>query len=167
MSEPSTPPDDEPEPTEEPAESAAAIGAPEGEPPLLPIGNSLRLGRGSIAIGVGVLGAFILMAVRAQLRFGVPLGALAVFIATFGFLDLTGSFDDAEERVAGRATLAELARPLGLFFGGAFALWGLISLAVAGRLDFPGLHHPVIAAGVLVPAAFLTAIVGAYRALDV
>ena len=167
MSEPSTPPDDAPEPLADPAESAASIGIPEAEPPLLPIGNSLRVGRGSIAIIVGVAGAFALMAVRTQFRFGVPLGALAVFIATFGALDLAGSFDDAEERVAGRATLAELARPLGLFFGGALALWGFISLAVAGRLDFPGIHHPVFAAGVLVPAAFLTAIVGAYRALDV
>ena len=163
MSEPSIPPDDAPEPPADPAESAASIVAPEGEPPLIPIGNSLRLGRGSIAIAVGVVAAFVLMAVRAQLRFGVPLGALAVAIATFGVLDLTGSFDDSEERVAGRATLARLARPLGLFFGGAFALWGLISLAVAGRLDFPWIHHPVIAAGVLIPAAFLTTIVGAYR----
>jgi 4-amino-4-deoxy-L-arabinose transferase-like glycosyltransferase len=163
MSEPSTPPDDEPDSTPDPAESAASIGAPEGEPPLLPIGNSLRFGRGSIAIAVGVLGAFALMAVRAQYRFGVPLGALCVFIATFGVLDLAGSFDDSEDRVAGRATLAELARPLGLFLGGAFSLWGLISLAVAGRLEFPGFHHPVLAAGVLVPAAFLTMIVGAYR----
>jgi 4-amino-4-deoxy-L-arabinose transferase-like glycosyltransferase len=167
MSEPSTPPDDVPEPPADPAESAASIGIPEAEPPLLPTGNSLRIGRGSIAIIVGIAGAFALMAVRAQLRFGVPLGALFVFIATFGVLDLAGSFDDSEERVAGRATLAELARPLGIFFGGAFALWGLISLAVAGRLDFPGIHHPVFAAGVLVPAAFLTTIVGAYRALDV
>jgi 4-amino-4-deoxy-L-arabinose transferase-like glycosyltransferase len=167
MSEPSIPPDDAPRPPAGPADSAASIAAPEVEPPLLPVGNSLRLRRGSIAIAVGAVSAFVLMAVRDQLRFGVPLGALAVFIATFGVLDLTGSFDDAEERVAGRATLAELARPLGLFFGGAFALWGLITLAVAGRLDFPGIHHPVLAAGVLVPAAFLTAIVGAYRALDV
>ncbi|MEP7123828.1 MAG: glycosyltransferase family 39 protein [Byssovorax sp.] len=167
MSEPSIPPDDAPEPPADPADPAASVGIPEAEPPLLPIGNSLRVGRGSIAIILGVAGAFALMAVRAQLRFGVPLGALAVFIATFGALDLAGSFDDAEERVAGRATLTELARPLGLFFGGAFALWGLISLAVAGRLDFPGIHHPVFTAGVLVPAAFLTALVGAYRTLDV
>ena len=163
MSEPSIPPDDEPESTPDPADPAPAIVAPEGEPPLLPVGNSLRLGRGSIAIAIGILGAFTLMAVQAQLRFGVPLGALAVLIATFGVLDLTGSFDDSEDRVAGRATLAQLARPLGLFLGGAFALWSLITLAVAGRLDFPGIHHPVIVAGVLVPSAFLTAIVGAYR----
>jgi 4-amino-4-deoxy-L-arabinose transferase-like glycosyltransferase len=168
MSEPSIPPDDDdaPESTPEPADPAAAVVTPAGEPPLLPLGNSLRLGRGSIAIAVGVIAAFALMAVQAQLRFGVPLGALAVLIATFGVLDLTGSFDDSEDRVAGRATLAQLARPLGLFFGGGLALWGLVSLAVAGRLDFPGIHHPVIAAGVLVPAAFLTTIVGAYRALE-
>lgn len=170
MSESLKTPDDEPEPSAPPSdedEAAAPVAEPEAEPPLLPVGNPLRLARGSIAVAVGVLGAFALMAVRAQLRFGVPLGALAVFIATFGALDLVGSFDDAEERVAGRATLAQLARPLGLFAGGAFAIWGLISLAVAGRLDLPGIHHPVLVAGVLVPAAFLTTIVGAYRVGEV
>ena len=170
MSESLKTPDDEPDPSaplSEEEESAALIAAPEAEPPLLPVGNSLRLARGSIAIAVGVLGAFALMAVRGQFRFGVPLGALAILIATFGVLDLAGSFDDAEERIVGRATLPQLARPLGLFAGGAFALWGLISLAVAGRLDFPGIHHPVLVAGVLVPAAFLAAIVGAYRVGEV
>ncbi len=170
MSESLKPPDDEPEPSAPPSdeEEAAASGAEaEGEKPLLPPGNTLRLARGSVAIAVGVLGAFALMAVRSQLRFGVPLGALAIFVATFGALDLVGSFDDGEERVAGRATLAELARPLQIFLGGAFGLWALISLAVAGRLDFPGVHHPVLVAGVLVPAAFLAAIVGAYRVGEV
>jgi len=166
MTDPQNTPDDEPEPTPDlpdQAESIASIEAPTGEPPLLPVGNSLRLARGSVAVAVGVLVAFALMAVRAQLRFGVPLGALAILIATLGVLDIAGSFDDAEERVAGRATLIQLARPFGLFAGGASALWALITLAVAGRLDFPGFHHPVIAAGVLVPAAFLAAVVGAYR----
>lgn len=171
MSEPQQTPDDErestPEENDEGAGDAAAIEAPEADPPLLPAGNTLRFARGSIAIAIGVLGAFALMAVRAQLRFGVPLGALAILVATFGVLDLVGSFDDTEERVAGRATLAELARPLGLFFGGALGLWALISLAVAGRLDLPGIHHPVIVAGVLVPAAFMAAVVGFYRTLDV
>ncbi len=172
MTDPQNTPDDAPEPTADPpeppdqADSAASIEAPvhsPGEPPLLPVGNRLRLARGSVAVAVGVLAAFALMAVRAQLRFGVPLGALAILLATVGMLDIAGSFDDAEERVAGRATLAQLARPFGLFVGGASALWALITLAVAGRLDFPGIHHPVLVAGVLVPAAFLTAVVGAYR----
>ena len=163
MSEPPNPPDHEPDPTPDPADSAASIEAQAGEPPLLPIGNSLRLARGSVAVAIGVLAAFALMAVRAQLRFGVPLGALAILLATIGALDVAGSFDDAEERVVGRATLAQLARPFGLFAGGVGALWSLITLAVAGRLDFPGIHHPVLVAGVLVPAAFLTAVVGAYR----
>lgn len=172
MSEPQNTPDDAPEPTADPpdpldqADSAASIEAPvhsPSEPPLLPVGNRLRLARGSVAVTVGVLAAFALMAVRAQLRFGVPLGALAILLATVGMLDIAGSFDDTEERVTGRATLAELARPFGLFVGGASALWALITLAVAGRLDFPGIHHPVLVAGVLVPAAFLTTVVGAYR----
>jgi 4-amino-4-deoxy-L-arabinose transferase-like glycosyltransferase len=172
MTDPQTSPDDAPEPPSvppvppvppEPADPAPSTEAPAGEPPLLPIGNSLRLARGSVAVAVGVLAAFALMAVRAQLRFGVPLGALAILIAAVGVLDIAGSFDDAEERVVGRATLAQLARPFGLFAGGASALWALITLAVAGRLDFPGIHHPVLVAGALVPAAFLAAVVGAYR----
>jgi 4-amino-4-deoxy-L-arabinose transferase-like glycosyltransferase len=170
MSESLKMPDDEPEPAAPPSdpEGAAAPDAEaEVEKPLLTPGNTLRLARGSVAIAVGVLGAFALMAVRAQLRFGVPLGALAIFVATFGALDLAGSFDDGEERIAGRATLAELARPLLIFFGGAFGLWALIALAVAGRLDLPGIHHPVLVAGVLVPAAFLAVIVGAYQVGDV
>src|SRR4051794_14249858 len=99
----------EPEP-EEPAEDEAAPddGEPapdDGEPALLPIGNPIRLGRRPIAILVGPLPGFWLMATKAAVPFGLPNAALGIFVATFGVLDLAGSFDDADERVAGSATL--------------------------------------------------------------
>lgn len=135
----------------------AEAEAPEEQ--LLREGNPLRYIRGSIAIALGSFVAFCLMAVKAQLRFGVPLAAACVMIATFGVLDLVGSFDDAEERVAGRATLRDLAKPLALLAGGLGAMSVFLSLAVDGRLAW---GNPVIAAGVLIPASFMTAIVGAY-----
>lgn len=133
------------------------------EEPLLPVGNPLRYIRGPIAIVAGLFTAFCLMAVKAQLRLGVPLGALAIFVAAFGVLDLLGSFDDPDDRVAGRATLRAVAAPLGVTIGGVLALWGLICLAVDGRLSA---SHPVLAAGVLIPATFLTIVVGVYQLGD-
>ena len=41
-----------------------------------------------------------LMAHPGQLRWGVPLGALFVAIASWGVMDLLGTFDDPDERVA-------------------------------------------------------------------
>ena len=80
--------------------------------------------------------AFCLMAVRPQYRFGVPLGALAIFVATFGVLDLAGSFDDPDDRVAGRATLARARAPARALRSAApCSLWGLVCLAVDGRLS--------------------------------
>jgi 4-amino-4-deoxy-L-arabinose transferase-like glycosyltransferase len=129
------------------------------EPDLLPVGNALRV-RGALALIAGSLLAFCLMAVAPQYRFGVPLGALGILVATLGALDLAGTFDDPADRVAGRATLGDLARPLGLFAGGSISLAGLLCLAVDGRLSA---SHPILAAGVLVPASFLIAVVGAYE----
>ncbi len=127
--------------------------------PLLPMGNPLQP-RGAVLLVAGAFAAFCLMAVGPQIRFGVPLGALAILIATFGALDVAGTFDDPDDRVAGSVTLAGLARPLGMFLGGALGLWALICLAVDGRLSS---SFPVITAGVLVPASFLVTVVGAYR----
>jgi 4-amino-4-deoxy-L-arabinose transferase-like glycosyltransferase len=147
--------------------------APSRRPPLLPVGNPLRPLRGSIALLLGVVVAFGIMAFRHPIRLGVPIGALAILVATFGALDLIGSFDDPEERVAGRTTLGALARPLALFLGGLGAMAAFICLAVDGRLrlaiaaPLPAalawLKSPVVAAGVLIPAAFLIAVVGFYR----
>jgi 4-amino-4-deoxy-L-arabinose transferase-like glycosyltransferase len=137
--------------------------APADEPQVLPVGNPLRPLRGGILLVAGMFAAFCLMAVNAQLRYGVPLGALAILVATFGALDLAGTFDDPDDRIAGRVTLAALARPLGVFLGGAISLWGFVCLAVDGRLSA---RYPVLAAGVLVPASFLVTVVGVYQIAD-
>src|SRR5262249_5363674 len=130
-----------PSPQEEAPLPADDAAAEEEEPDLLPLGNPLRLVRGPLATAVGALIAFCIMAVRQRYRFGVPCGALGILIAQFGVLDLAGTFDDPEDRVAGRVTLAELGRPLGLFLGGSISLFGVICLAVDGRLSssFPRL----------------------------
>jgi 4-amino-4-deoxy-L-arabinose transferase-like glycosyltransferase len=153
----------EPPPPEPPgAEAKEDDAATEEEPQLLPLGNPLRPLRGGAAIVAGALLAFCLMAATPQYRYGVPAGALGVLLATFGVLDLAGTFDDPDDRIAGRATVRTLARPLALFAGGVLSLWGVICLAVDGRLFR---SFPVLAASVLVPAAFLTTVVGAYEIL--
>jgi 4-amino-4-deoxy-L-arabinose transferase-like glycosyltransferase len=140
--------------------TGADAAEPEEDPQLLPVGNPLRPFRGTLALLAGAFVALCLMAAAPQYRFGVPLGALAILVATFGALDLAGTFDDPDDRVAGRATLATLARPLGLFIGGVASLWGLVSLAVDGRLSA---RFPVLTAGVLVPTSFMVMVVGAYQ----
>jgi len=120
---------------------------------LLPPGNPLRVVRGGSALAGGVLAAFILMALRPQYRLGVPLGFLAILVATFGVLDLCGTFDDPDERVAKRVDLRDLGEPLAIFASGALGLVGAISLAVAGRIG-PFLSTLVI------PACFLASVVG-------
>jgi 4-amino-4-deoxy-L-arabinose transferase-like glycosyltransferase len=130
------------------------------EEPLLPEGNPIRPIRGLLAVGAGLFVTFCLMADVEQRRLGVPLGALGILVATFGVLDLVGSFDDPDDRVAGRTTLRALARPLALFGSGAFSLWGLLCLAVDGRLST---RYPVLTAAALVPASFLVTVVGAYH----
>jgi 4-amino-4-deoxy-L-arabinose transferase-like glycosyltransferase len=157
------PPADEEAPADEPGPAADATGDAEAEEPVLPEGNPLRYLRGTLAILVGAFTAFVLMALGPQYRFGVPIGALGVFIATFGVLDFAGSFDDPEDRVAGRAKPGALVRPLGLLLGGAVALFILVCLAVDGRLSAT---HPVLAAGVLIPASFLVTVIGGYELGD-
>src|SRR5262249_23123476 len=117
------------------------------------------------AIAVGVAIAFFLMAVSAQYRFGVPLGAAAIAIATFGVLDLLGTFDDPDSRVATKVSLAALARPLALVVAGVAALGAFVSMGVAGPLPNIGLPPEAFAA-VAIPGSFLATVVGVYRVGD-
>ena len=132
--------------------------------PLIPEGNPLQP-RGAIALGAGLLVALVVMTLKGQYAIGVPLGALAVCVAAFGALDLIGSFDDADDLVARRLTLVELGRALGLFVGGAFALWLSVTLAVAGMFSSLPLP-PAYTTGAAITASFLVAVVGAFRLLD-
>lgn len=125
------------------------------EAPLIQRGNPLHLVRGGVVLVAGALVAFLVMAIGRQFRVGVPLAALGVLASTVGLLDLLGSFDDPDERVAGRTTLRELARPLVVLGASALSLLGLVSAAVGG-------YVPVVASAVLIPAAFLGSVVGGY-----
>ncbi|HMI88267.1 MAG TPA: glycosyltransferase family 39 protein [Polyangiaceae bacterium] len=116
-------------------------------------GNRLHPIRGSlIALGGGLL-AFVLMALEAQFRWGVPLGILGVFLAAIGILDFMGTFDDPDDRVAKQVTLGEIKRPLVAALLSLTVTLLFIGLASAGRL-------PLAAAAVLITASFL-ALVGA------
>ena len=108
----------------EPAEAIGSADAGEGSgdddakdddedegPPLLAPGNPLRV-RGAITMAISLPIAFLLMAKHGQLRFGVPLGFLAIAVATFGVMDFLGTFDDSEERVERSTTLGALRMPL-------------------------------------------------------
>lgn len=141
---------------EEDADEPEPPPAPE---PLLRPGNPLQLVRGTSTLAAGALVAFFLMALRPQYRASVPIGILAILVATFGLLDLCGTFDDPEERVAKRLALADLAGPLGLFGGSVLGLFGAVSLAVAGYIG-------PIGAGLAVPVCFLGAVLGVYRIGD-
>jgi 4-amino-4-deoxy-L-arabinose transferase-like glycosyltransferase len=95
---------------------------------LLAKGNALRGVRGGVTAGVASFLAYLLMAHNGQLRFGVPLGIVLIAIATFGVMDIVGSFDDSDEHVSVRTTLRALAGPLARTFGSVT----VYALAVAG-----------------------------------
>jgi 4-amino-4-deoxy-L-arabinose transferase-like glycosyltransferase len=119
-------------------------------------GNPPRLLRGGLTALVGGLVAFTLMTAEAQLRWGILLGLAAVLVAAFGVLDFTGSFDDAEDSVAHRTSLAELKGPLVAALVALAATVGLVGMRVRGRLS-------IASTGILVTASFIALIVCVYR----
>ncbi|WP_437317208.1 ArnT family glycosyltransferase [Sorangium sp. So ce385] len=136
---------------------------------LVPQGNPLRW-RGAAVSAAGALLAFVVMALAPQLRWGVPLGALGIAVATLGLLDLLGTFDDPPDRVAARVGIRDLLGPLALLGSGLAAFFVLVTLSVAGYLSPSSLSRggaPTLLSlavpAVAVPAAFLTAVVGAFR----
>jgi 4-amino-4-deoxy-L-arabinose transferase-like glycosyltransferase len=131
---------------------------PSESAPLLRRGNPLRIVRGGATAAAGCVGAFLLMARHGQLRWGVPIGAFFVAIAAWGLMDLLGTFDEPDERVASSATLRSLAPALGGFVGASLAFCLLLGLATAG------VWLPQAAWGVAITMAFVAA-VGALYAL--
>ncbi len=129
----------------EPAPASApdpSSGAPPPEPdapppeparhPLFKAGNPLRWVRGGVTFLVACFLTVVLMGHEGQLRWGVPLGTLLVAIATWGAMDLMGTFDDPDERVANKVTIQVLARPL-LGLAGTFLVFCLaLGFATAG-----------------------------------
>ena len=133
-------------------ERAAPPAAPRVDSaPLLPKGNPLRMARGGVTAAAGSLLAILLMGHTAQLRLGVPLGVLFVVVAAWGVMDLLGSFDDADERVAASITLSAAGQPLAIFLGACLAFVASLAFATAGR----GLPQP--AWGALVTLTFIGA----------
>jgi 4-amino-4-deoxy-L-arabinose transferase-like glycosyltransferase len=119
-------------------------------------GNHPRWLRGGLTTLLCGLVAFLLMAVEAQFRWGVPLGLLAIAGTTFGLLDLLGSFDDPDERVGARAALRDLARPLsGMAVALALTLV-FIGLSAAGRM-------PIGVAAVVIPLSFVGLIIATFQ----
>ncbi|MET0591856.1 MAG: glycosyltransferase family 39 protein, partial [Polyangiaceae bacterium] len=161
------PPRGEDEPTAaKPAESVPPPAAPtkkrwwdfgrsERPTPAL-VGNPLHPVRGTlIALGGGFI-SFVLMALEAQFRWGVPVGLVGVVIAAAGVLDFMGTFDEPEERVVHRATMADLRGPLVKSLGSLLLTLLFIGLTAAGRL-------PLAAAEVLVTASFIAFVVSVFQ----
>ncbi len=141
-----------------PAAPAAtnANAAASDEVPLLLKGNPPRWLRGGVTAGIGAFFAFLLMAHNGQLRAGVPLGLFFVLVTTWGILDVVGSFDDADEHVARRGTLATILPPL----GAVVATFGVFAGALAGAATGVG-HNNVW--GVVVTLAFLAFVASIYE----
>ena len=118
-------------------------------PPMLRPGNPLRLARGGVTAASASFLAFLLMAHEGQSRWGVALGTVLMAVASWGVMDLMGTFDDPDDRVAATVSFARLARPLATFFGSALAFCLALGLASAG-VALPG-----AAWGVVVTLAFV------------
>jgi 4-amino-4-deoxy-L-arabinose transferase-like glycosyltransferase len=134
----------------------AQPGKEKDSKPLLYRGNPLRWARGGLTAFLGSFFAFLLMARGGQLRIGVPLGAVFVAIACWGLMDLLGTFDDPDPRVARSSTLREIAAPLGAFAGSFVLFLAALGFAHAGR----GL--PQLGWGIVVTLTFLLGVVTLY-----
>jgi 4-amino-4-deoxy-L-arabinose transferase-like glycosyltransferase len=146
--------DDAPAPAADPSKDEVRASKPSDakgkddekkEPPLLTPGNPLRWVRGGATALGGCLLAFLLMAHDQQWRVGgIIVGTLCIAVAAWGIMDLLGTFDDAEDRVASTMTLAELGGPLGnvvattFLFGGSLAVgqFALLPQWVCGLVVF-------------------------------
>jgi 4-amino-4-deoxy-L-arabinose transferase-like glycosyltransferase len=120
-------------------------------------GNSLRLARGGITVVASSIPAVILMGYERQMRWGVPLGTVLVAIAAWGVMDLFGTFDDAEERIARSTSIEALGRPLLAFAAALLLFCAALGFATAGR----GLPEP--AWGILVTLAFVGAVAALFE----
>jgi 4-amino-4-deoxy-L-arabinose transferase-like glycosyltransferase len=118
------------------------------EPPLLAPGNAPRIVRGGGTAFVGLFAAFLLMAHDSQWRWGVPAGIVFLFVGCWGLMDLLGTFDDPDDRVAASNTLRDLTVPLLRAVGGLVAFL----LTIAGGQGAGGSQWMW---GILVTASFL------------
>ncbi|MGH7296326.1 MAG: ArnT family glycosyltransferase, partial [Polyangiaceae bacterium] len=101
--------------------------------------------------------SLLLMAHPGQLRWGVPLGALFVCVATWGVMDLLGTFDDGDDTVAATRSLGSLASPLVGF------LASFVLFALALGMAHIGLGLPQIGWGLVVTLTFILGVVMLFR----
>ncbi|HEX3775920.1 MAG TPA: hypothetical protein VHV51_15715, partial [Polyangiaceae bacterium] len=119
------------------------------EPPLTPPGNPARPWAYLWAL-VALVPVFLLMAADRHFTFSVPLGFIAIALASFAILDAIGSFDDAHASNGALPSLRALAPRLLELGGAAVALVVSLRLAVAGSLPWP-----VWSSGVLVTGSMI------------
>jgi 4-amino-4-deoxy-L-arabinose transferase-like glycosyltransferase len=112
--------------------------------------------RGGIPMLVGGLVLFCICAADTQFRWSVPVGFLATLVSVWGLLDLLGTFDAPDDRVASRVTIRAIAPAIGALFGSLFLTLVLITVAVAGYTSWK-------VNAVLIPAAFLSLVVSVYK----
>ncbi len=117
--------------------------------PLLQRGNPLRWVRGGLTALLGMLFTVLLMAKQGQWRWGVPMGAVFVCIASWGVMDLLGTFDDPDDRLERSTSLRDLASPLG-----GFVVTGLLFCLTLGGAQ-AGVALPQWLWGLLVTLAFI------------
>jgi 4-amino-4-deoxy-L-arabinose transferase-like glycosyltransferase len=123
---------------------------------LLRRGNPLRWVRGGVTALLGALFAFLLMAHDGQLRVGVPLGALLCVVASWGLMDLVGSFDD-DGHVAACTEFRSLVGPL-LRMAAALVLFGT-ALSLAHRSAL----LPQLVWGLVVTASFVAVVIAIFE----
>lgn len=124
---------------------------------LIPLGPPLRLWSGLPITAAGLVLGFAVALSGMSARVGVPLGALAAVIATFGALFTLGSFHDAPDSEA--VSIRALAPGLLTALVSAAGCYGTLRLAVAG-------YFGPVSAGILMPITFLGLVAGAAMALS-
>lgn len=144
------------EPSEPSASPAIAPAGDESGTQQASVRPTVRWIRGGLPLAVGLFAEFCLAAADKQFRWGVPAGIVATMLATWGALDLTGSLDDAGDRVAHRRKIGELAPSLAAIAGTLLLTLALITVAVSGRTG-------AVVNGVLITASFLALVVSVYR----
>lgn len=132
--------DVEPEQTED--------GMDQGDEPLLPEGNPVRL-RSVPLLLLATVGTVLVMASSVSARAGVALGGLGTLIIVLTTLDLMGSFDD--ERVRSVVPWRQAAPSAAGLVAAIVALFAGLGASVAG-------WWPVGASAAIVTAAFLAAL---------
>lgn len=130
-----------------PADARKSEGA---DGPLLRRGNPLRWTRGGITAGLGALFTVLLMAKPGQWRVGVPLGLFFTVVASWGVMDLMGTFDDPDDRVARSFSIGELGSAVA-----GFVVTGLVFCFSLGGAQ-AGAVLPQAAWGIVVTLSFIS-----------